>query len=167
MLEASACRLSVSLTSGSNGSLENSFTRLKSLSPINLVKVRLPDFLWDEFFIKMRVLFQNNTFEICNLSKIMNVCCKYIFFLNASDRKVYVWFCSHVYRLATVVLTRFSFSTLIYKFNSLPANIVNWLGKTILMPNYWPSRSGLRWMSIVRKLYKRKYFRFTDDVFLF
>ena len=32
-------------------------------------------------------------------------------------------------------------------FKSKPANIVSWLRQTILMPNYWPSRSVLRWMS--------------------
>ena len=35
-------------------------------------------------------------------------------------------------------------------FKSLLANIVSWLWKTILMPNYWPSRSVLRWTSVVR-----------------
>ena len=33
---------------------------------------------------------------------------------------------------------------------SIPANIVSWLGKTVLMPNYWSSRFVLQWMSIVR-----------------
>ena len=33
---------------------------------------------------------------------------------------------------------------------SLPPSIGSWLRKTILMPNYWPSRSFLRWMSIVQ-----------------
>ena len=32
-------------------------------------------------------------------------------------------------------------------FKSIPA--LSWLGKTILMPNYWLSRSSLRWMSAV------------------
>ena len=36
----------------------------------------------------------------------------------------------------------------IYK--SITANIVSWLGKTVLMSNYWPSQSVLSWMSLVR-----------------
>ena len=56
-------------------------------------------------------------------------------------------------------------------FLSIPVNIVSWLGKTILMPNYWPSRSVLRWMSVVRNREIRikhgvtQYFRFTVDMF--
>ena len=37
-----------------------------------------------------------------------------------------------------------------YVFISIPANIVTWLQKIILMPNYWSSRSVLRWMSVSR-----------------
>ena len=48
----------------------------------------------------------------------------------------------------------FSFSSLIYinikMLQSIPANIASWSGKTILMPNFWPSRSVLRWMSVIR-----------------
>ena len=36
-----------------------------------------------------------------------------------------------------------------YKYQNI-LNIISWLGKTTLMPNYWPSRSGLRVMSVVR-----------------
>ena len=50
--------------------------------------------------------------------------------------------------------TVFIFIVNSYKYQKVskrtPANIVSWLGKTILMPNYWPSRSVLRWMSVVR-----------------
>ena len=35
-------------------------------------------------------------------------------------------------------------------FKSIPASIVSWLGKSILMHNYWLSRSVLRWMALVR-----------------
>ena len=35
-------------------------------------------------------------------------------------------------------------------FKRIPGNIVSWLGKTSLMPNYWPSRSVLRWKSVFR-----------------
>ena len=54
---------------------------LKSLNLIYFVKIRLPDFLFNEFLIKMYRLLQNYTFEICNLWKIMNFCCKYDIFL--------------------------------------------------------------------------------------
>ena len=37
-------------------------------------------------------------------------------------------------------------------FQNIPANIVSWLGKTILMAYYWPSSFVLRWMSVVRNL---------------
>ena len=54
---------------------------LKSLSLINFVKIRLPNFLGNEFLIKITKL-QNYTFEICTISKITNICCKYnIFYL--------------------------------------------------------------------------------------
>ena len=62
-------------------------------------------------------LLQKYTFEICTLSKIMNVCCKYNIFggtsLFTNDKKVHKWFRTHVHWFATVVLTRFSFSLLI------------------------------------------------------
>ena len=48
----------------------------------------------------------------------------------------------------------FIFIVNLYKYQkdskSIPANIVGWLEKTILMPNYWASRSVLQWMSVVR-----------------
>ena len=92
----------------------------------------------------------------------MNICWKYNFFsgrsLFTSDRKVDTWFRPHVHWFALVVLIQFSFSSLIYIdikrvfLKSIPVNIVSWLGKIILMPNYWPSRSRVRWMSIVRNV---------------
>ena len=88
---------------------------LESLSPIYFVKIQLPDIFYaiNEFLIKMYRLLQNYTFEICTLSKIMNICCKYNIFLlvclylQAIERYTRDWF-------ATVVLTQFSFSSLIY-----------------------------------------------------
>ena len=50
---------------------------LKSLSPIYFVKIRLPDILCNEFPIKMYRLLRNYNVEICILSKIMYICCKY------------------------------------------------------------------------------------------
>ena len=44
---------------------------LKSLNPIYFVKIRLPDFLCNEFLIKMYRLLQNYTFDIYTLSKII------------------------------------------------------------------------------------------------
>ena len=41
------------------------------------VNIRHPDFLCQEFLIKMYRLLQNYTFEISILSKIMDICCKY------------------------------------------------------------------------------------------
>ena len=85
----------------------------------------------------------------------MNIFCKYNIFtgraLFTSDRKVDTWFRTHVHcRFDTV----FIFVINLYKyqnvFKSIPANIVSWLGKTILMSHYWPSQSVLWWMSIVR-----------------
>ena len=38
-------------------------------------KIRSPDFLCNEYLIKMFRLLQSYTFEICALSKIMNSCC--------------------------------------------------------------------------------------------
>ena len=96
------------------------FKRLnsKSLGPICFVKFRPPDFSCNKFLLKMYRLLQNYTFEICTLSKIMNICCKYKIFtgrsLFTSDRKVDMWFRTHVRWFAIVVLTRFSFSSLIY-----------------------------------------------------
>ena len=91
---------------------------LKSLSPIYFVKIRPPDFLCNEFLIKMYRLLLNYTFKICTLSKIMNIVVNTIFFtgrsLFTSDRKVYPWFRTHVHWFATVVLTLFSFSSLIH-----------------------------------------------------
>ena len=85
-----------------------------SLSLIYFVKIRPPDFLCNEILIKMYRLLQNYTFEISNLSKILNICCKcYIFTgrsLFTSNRKVDTWFLTHIQWFATVVLTRFSFS---------------------------------------------------------
>ena len=71
-----------------------------------------------------------------------------------SNRKVDTCFRTHVHWIATVVLTQFSFFNVkLYRYQniskSIPATIVSRLGKTILMPNYWPSRSVLRWMSVV------------------
>ena len=52
--------------------------------------------------------------------------------------------------------TVFIFSVNLYwyqnVFKSIPTNIVSLFGKTILMPNNWPSHSVLRWMSVVRNL---------------
>ena len=52
--------------------------------------------------------------------------------------------------------TVFIFSVNLYwyqnVFKSIPTNIVSLFGKTILMPNNWPSRSVLWWMSVVRNL---------------
>ena len=74
------------------------------------------------------------------------------------DRKVDTWFCTHVRWFAAVVSTRFSF----YKYQNvsksipanivscMPANILSWSGKTIVMLNYWPSLSVQRWISVVR-----------------
>ena len=56
------------------------YDKLKSLSPIYFVKIRPPDFLCNEFFIKMYRFLQTYTFEICTLTKIMNICCKYNIF---------------------------------------------------------------------------------------
>ena len=54
---------------------------LKSPSPIYFVKIRPPDFLCNEFLIKIYRHFQNYTFEIYEtLSKIMNIWCKYNIF---------------------------------------------------------------------------------------
>ena len=65
---------------------------LKSLGLIYFVKIRLPDFLCNEFLIKMYRLLQDYTFEICTLSKITNTCCNYNIFTSRSlftiDKKV-------------------------------------------------------------------------------
>ena len=55
-------------------------TCLKSLSPIYFVKVQLPDYLCNEFVIRMYTLLQIYTFEICTLSKITNTCKYNIFY---------------------------------------------------------------------------------------
>ena len=90
---------------------------LKSLGPIYFVKIRLPDFICNEFLIKMYRFLQNFTSEICTLLKMMNICCKNNIFtcrsLFTNDRKVDTWFCTQVHWFATVVLTRFLFSSLI------------------------------------------------------
>ena len=72
-------------------------------------------------------LLQNYTFKIGSLSKIMNICCKYIFFtgrsLSTSDRKVDTCFRTvhvHWFPISTVVLKQFSFSSVINI--SIPAN---------------------------------------------
>ena len=52
----------------------------KSLSTIYFIKIRLPDFLCNEYLIRMYRLLQNYTFEICTLSKIKNICYEYKFF---------------------------------------------------------------------------------------
>ena len=92
---------------------------------------------------------------MCTLSKIMHICYKSIFFTGRSlftrDRKVDTW----PYPRTLVCYSRFHiFIVNLYKyqnvFKSIPANIVNGLWKTILMPNYYPSRSVLRWLSVVR-----------------
>ena len=82
-------------------------------------------------------------------------CCKYnIFFtgrsLFTSNRKVDTLFRTHIHWFATVDLTRFSFSSLIYTnikifFEVYQQTLVSWLGKIFLLPNYWPCRSVLRW----------------------
>ena len=48
------------------------------------VKIRPPDFLCNEFLIKMYRFLQTYTFEICTLTKIMNICCKYNIFTGRS-----------------------------------------------------------------------------------
>ena len=59
-------------------------------------KIRPPDFLCNEFFIKMYRLLQNYTFKIWTLSKVMNISFKYNIFTGRSlftcDRKVDIWF---------------------------------------------------------------------------
>ena len=49
-----------------------------------------------------------------------------------------------------VTLYRFKnvFKSIPGHIKSIPAHIVSWLGKTILMRKHWPS--GLRWISVVR-----------------
>ena len=124
------------------------------LSLIYLVKIRLPGLFCYELLIKMNryKLLQKYTFEICTLFKIMNICYKYnSWSLFTSDRKVDTWFRTGLLLSFDKV---FIFIVNLYKyqnvFKSILANNVSWLGKTILMPNYWPSPSGLRWMSLVR-----------------
>ena len=52
--------------------------------------------------------------------------------------------------------TNFAFIAYLYTypnvFKSIPLNIGSWIRKTILMPYDWPSRSVLRWLSIVRNI---------------
>ena len=73
---------------------------LKSLSLIYSVKIWPPDFLCNEFFVKMYRFLQNYTFEICTLYKIMNIFCKYNIFtcrsLFTSNRKVDTWFHTNI-----------------------------------------------------------------------
>ena len=95
----------------------------------------LSDFLCYGFLIEMHGLLQNYTFEICTLSKIMNICCKTGWSLFTSDKKEDTWFRTHLHWFATVVLTWFLFSSLIYInikcLKSIPPNIVSCVGKTI------------------------------------
>ena len=88
---------------------------LKSLSPISFVNIRLREFWCNEFLIKMYRLLQNYIFEICTLSRQWIFVVYTIFFpgrsLFTSDRKVNTWFCTHVHWFATIVLTRFLFSS--------------------------------------------------------
>ena len=95
----------------------------KLLNPIYFVKIRLPDFLCNEFLLKMYRLLQITPSKYEPLSKITTTCFRYIFFtwrsLFTIDRKVDMWFRTHVRWFATVVSTVFIFIVDLYKYQLL------------------------------------------------
>ena len=141
----------------------NRLTSWANKSPIYFVKIQLPDFLCNDIIIKICRLLQKDTFETCQctLSKITNICCKYNIFLlvgiylQAKEKytrdsfpRTLVCYC----RFNTVFIFIVNLNRYQNVLKRIPANIVSLFRKTISMPNLWPSRSVLRWMSVVRNL---------------
>ena len=85
---------------------------------IYFVKIRPPDFLCNEFLIKMYRLLQNYTLKSVPFQREWIFVVNTIFFtgrsLFTSDRKVDTLFHGHVHWFATIVLKQFSLSLLIF-----------------------------------------------------
>ena len=109
-------------------------------------------------------LLQNYTFEICSL----NICCLHNIFYcmvgykQQNSRNVISYPCTLVFYCCFDII-------FIFIVKSIPADIVSWLGKTILMPNYWPSHSSTMNLRSPKpwdmKHGVTQYFRFTVDLF--